>query len=68
MNEYGEPKAERTQLVKVDGAFSLRPQSWLVAKKGEDVDRMRVKNRVAGWEDFSSLVKFSKAFTEEEED
>ncbi|SMQ52082.1 unnamed protein product [Zymoseptoria tritici ST99CH_3D7] len=73
LNEFGEPKPERTQLVIENGKFSLRPQSWLVAKgKGKDgdvdVERVKVKNRVSGWEDFSSLVKFSKTFTEDDED
>ncbi|KJX97379.1 DNA repair protein rad8 [Zymoseptoria brevis] len=73
LNEFGEPRPERTQLVLENGKFSLRPQSWLIAKgKGKDgdvdVERVKVKNRVSGWEDFSSLVKFSKTFMEDDED
>lgn len=69
--EGGETKKrERTQLVRDDGVFSLRPQSWLVRCGPEDEEedgkaaRTMGKNRMPGWEDFSSLVKFSKAFTE----
>ncbi|KAI7193676.1 hypothetical protein KC324_g5108, partial [Hortaea werneckii] len=67
-----EPKKERTQLVKdKDGKFSLRPQSWLVKcgadQQADEVDKVKGKNRVLGWEDFSSLIKFSKAYTEDDD-
>ncbi|KAI7336939.1 hypothetical protein KC315_g2570 [Hortaea werneckii] len=67
-----EPKKERTQLVKgKDGKFSLRPQSWLVKcgadQQAHEVDKVKGKNRVLGWEDFSSLIKFSKAYTEDDD-
>ncbi|CAK4032193.1 DNA repair rad8 [Lecanosticta acicola] len=76
--EAHDGRPERTQLVKENGKFSLRPQSWLVQsselemqscsandnENGEAVDKVRGKNRVLGWEDFSSLIKFSRAFTE----
>jgi hypothetical protein len=82
----GESKPERTQLVRENGAFSLRPQSWLV-RCGADRDEaelgkirsaagsdriasermVRMKKRVLGWEDFSSLIKFSRAYTEDDE-
>jgi SNF2 family DNA or RNA helicase len=81
-----EPTPERTQLVRQNGKFSLRPQSWLV-RCGADSDeeelaqmqschdsdkvaaeqRVKMKGRVLGWEDFSSLIKFSRAYTEEDE-
>ena len=81
-----EPTAERTQLVRENGKFSLRPQSWLV-RCGADSDveefakmqssqgsdkvaaeqRVKMKGRVLGWEDFSSLIKFSRAYTEDDE-
>ena len=74
----GAPKItrpERTQLVRENGKFSLRPQSWLVEssdqKDGNDgvetAEKVRGKSRVLGWEDFSSLVKFSKTFTENDD-
>ncbi|GAB1740320.1 hypothetical protein NU219Hw_g5429t1 [Hortaea werneckii] len=67
-----EPKKERTQLVKdKDGNFSLRPQSWLIKcgadQQADEVDKVKGKNRVLGWEDFSSLIKFSKAYTEDDD-
>ena len=80
----GEAPVERKQLVRENGVFSLRPQSWLV-RCGADTDekemeKMRVnggkrgnevwtkiKGRILGWEDFSSLIKFSRTFTEEDE-
>ncbi|KAI6843258.1 hypothetical protein KC332_g9872 [Hortaea werneckii] len=67
-----EPKKERTQLVKdKDGKFSLRPQSWLTKcgadQQTDEVDKVKGKNRVLGWEDFSSLIKFSKAYTEDDD-
>lgn len=70
-DEVHDEKAERTQLVKEGGHFSLRPHSWLVrgdeeAETGE-ADKVKRRNRVMGWEDFSSLVKFSGAYTEDDE-
>lgn len=60
------PKADRVQLVKEDGKFSLRPRSWLyrcgVENDREAMARVQGKGRVAGWEDFSSQVKFSRVF------
>ena len=57
---------ERTQLVKEGNQFSLRPQSWLVGD-GAELDestgqRVKGAHRVSGWEDFSALVTFSKAY------
>jgi SNF2 family DNA or RNA helicase len=62
-------KRERTQLVKEDGWYSLRPQSWLVQGSISDMEAERVKgkNRVTGWENFSSLIKFSRAYTEDDD-
>lgn len=60
---------ERTQLVREDGHFSLRPRSWLLGSEadgdGDGAERVQGKSRVLGWEDFSSLVKFSKTYTED---
>ncbi|KAF2722314.1 hypothetical protein K431DRAFT_284007 [Polychaeton citri CBS 116435] len=60
---------ERTQLLRDDeGVFSLRPRSWLAERIDDDgvAPNATTKNRVGGWEDFSSLVKFSRAFTEDD--
>jgi SNF2 family DNA or RNA helicase len=63
----------RTQLVCEDGRFSLRPKSWLICAGAktqaneEDTLRRKGRNRVPGWEDFSSLVKFSSRFTEDDD-
>lgn len=68
------PKPERVQLVREDGRYSLRPRSWLIRCGADNDDdkrdsaKMMGKNRVLGWEDFSSLVKFSGTFTENDED
>lgn len=65
----GEVKVERVQLVREQGRFSLRPQSWLV-KCGADEEageRVKGRSRVLGCEDFSSLVKFSRAYGEDDE-
>ncbi|KAF2772471.1 hypothetical protein EJ03DRAFT_324490 [Teratosphaeria nubilosa] len=64
-----EAKPERTQLVKEDGRFSLRPQFWLVTsgQNSDDAAKVKGKSRVSGWEDFSSLVKFSRAYTEDDD-
>lgn len=68
----GEVEAERTQLVVEEGRFSLRPQSWLIRSGSEEgqeqgAGRVKGRHRVEGWEDFSSLVKFSRAFTEDDD-
>lgn len=75
--EVGE--RERTQLVRDPrGKFSLRPQSWLICSGAsqEEPDRLvaggvgnavgKGRRRVMGWEDFSSLVKFSRVYTEDD--
>jgi site-specific DNA-cytosine methylase len=64
------PQKERLQLVKENGSYSLRPKSWLY-KCGVDTDEDEMAKtqswgRVAGWEDFSSQVKFSRAFAGDE--
>lgn len=68
---HDEPKTERTQLVRENGLFSLRPQSWLVRcgadQDAEEVEKVKGRSRVLGWEDFSSLVKFSRAYTEDDD-
>ncbi|KAF2218509.1 P-loop containing nucleoside triphosphate hydrolase protein [Elsinoe ampelina] len=60
--------AERTQLIRdTKGVFRLMPKSWLV---GQNVDLgmtgIEGRVRVTGYEDFSSLVKFSKAYSEDD--
>ncbi|KAF2173847.1 hypothetical protein M409DRAFT_62084 [Zasmidium cellare ATCC 36951] len=71
LDQHGLEKKEKTQLVCEDGMFSLRPQSWLVRCGADDdideVNKVKGKNRVLGWEDYSSLVKFSKTFTEDDD-
>lgn len=71
-----QPQVERTQLVQEKGKFSLRPQSWLMryGADGEGDDegeetwkRVKGRRRVGGWEDFSSLVKFSRGLVEDDE-
>nr|POE93396.1 putative atp-dependent helicase c17a2.12 [Quercus suber] len=69
-----QPKMERTQLIRTENeSYSLRPRSWLVRGRGREggsvgegelVERTQGRARVSGYEDFSSLIKFSKAFTE----
>ncbi|KAM3413686.1 hypothetical protein BST61_g10379 [Cercospora zeina] len=65
------PRPERTQLVRENGHFSLRPQSWLVKSgtdlNGKEREMVQGKSRVLGWEDFSSLVKFSSKYTDDDE-
>ncbi len=71
-----EPTRERTQLVRgKDGKFCLQPQSWLVGageqpNGGDDGEaetaKWKGKHRVRGYEDFSSLVKFSRVYTEDD--
>ncbi|KAK3724527.1 hypothetical protein LTR37_001151 [Vermiconidia calcicola] len=72
MDMLNEPAPERTQLVREDGRFSLRPQSWLMcygdgssADDAEAMAKLKGKSRVLGWEDFSSLVKFSKDYLDD---
>jgi len=72
-----EGKEERTQLIKdKKGVLRLMPKSWLVkgdidSVQGSDNaeqeafgDGVEGRARVQGYEDFSSLVKFSKAYSE----
>src|ERR1700761_8207354 len=68
---HDEAEGERTQLVREHGRFSLRPHSWLL-RRGADEDtdamtRVKEKHVVAGWERFGSLVKFSRRFTQDDE-
>ncbi|KAK0850749.1 hypothetical protein LTR03_004490 [Friedmanniomyces endolithicus] len=64
----GKPRRERCQLVKVDGVYSMQPHSWLCEGKGADGQmRVKGKSRVSGWEDFSSQLKFSRAYTEDDD-
>ncbi|KAK4574111.1 hypothetical protein LTR86_001872 [Recurvomyces mirabilis] len=62
---------ERTQLVIENGRYSLRPQSWLVRcgadNDADQVSRVKGRGRVMGWEDVSSLVKFSRAYAEDDD-
>jgi site-specific DNA-cytosine methylase len=60
-------KLQRVQLVREDGKFSLRPKSWLYEDDSDEqkMERMEGRDR-AGWEDFSSQVKFSRAFAGDE--
>jgi hypothetical protein len=64
---------ERTQLVEENGRFSIRPHSWLIDPNADptnterDGQRVMGKNRVLGWEDFTSIVKFSSGFAENDE-
>jgi hypothetical protein len=70
LEQHDPPMKEHLQLVKENGSFSLRPKSWLY-KCGVDTDEEEMAktqswSRVAGWEDFSSQVKFSRAFAGDE--
>jgi RNA-binding protein YhbY len=71
MNEvHDQAKLQRVQLVNEDGKFSLRPKSWLyeddIGDESDEQKMERVEGRDrAGWEDFSSQVKFSRAFDRE---
>ena len=70
LEQHDPPAKERLQLVKENGSYSLRPKSWLY-KCGVDTDEDEMAKtqswgRVAGWEDFSSQVKFSRAFAGDE--
>ena len=72
LEQHDPPEKERLQLVKDKGGYSLRPKSWLYmcgADADEEEDEMaKTQNwgRVVGWEDFSSQVKFSRAFAGDE--
>ncbi|KAM0717999.1 hypothetical protein Q7P37_006331 [Cladosporium fusiforme] len=59
-------KPERLQLVRENEVFSLRPKPWLYkcGVHDDEVEMAKAKgaSQVAGWEDFSSQVKFSRAF------
>jgi site-specific DNA-cytosine methylase/SNF2 family DNA or RNA helicase len=58
---------ERTQLIRdSEGHFSLQPRSWLIngSCNGQGTTASNSKGRVPGYEDFSSLVKFSGAYAE----
>jgi site-specific DNA-cytosine methylase len=68
--DQSESKGDRVQLVKEKGSYSLRPKFWLYgcgvdADEGE-MAKLQSWNRVVGWEDFSSQVKFSRAFAGDE--
>ncbi|KAK5711670.1 hypothetical protein LTR17_018305 [Elasticomyces elasticus] len=68
LESNGKPKEERCQLVKVDGKYSLQPHSWLCC--GEDSNgeaRVKGRSRVSGWTDYSAQVKFTRAYTEDDE-
>jgi site-specific DNA-cytosine methylase len=68
---HDQAKLERVQLVSENGEFSLRPKSWLyqddigVQSDEQKMERVEGRDR-AGWEDFSSQVKFSRAFAGDE--
>jgi hypothetical protein len=68
--DQSESKGDRVQLVKEKGSYSLRPKFWLyrcgVDADGGEMAKVQSWNRVAGWEDFSSQVKFSRAFAGDE--
>jgi hypothetical protein len=60
-------QAERAQLIRdVEGHFTLQPRSWLVinSSDGQGAAAPNSKGRVPGYEDFSSLVKFSGVYAE----
>jgi hypothetical protein len=68
---HDQVEPQRVQLVRENGEFSLRPKSWLykddvgVQSDEQKMKRMEGRDR-AGWEDFSSQVKFSRAFAGDE--
>ncbi|KAF4552513.1 SNF2 family N-terminal domain-containing protein 7 [Elsinoe fawcettii] len=64
----GDMELERTQLIKDGkGFFRLMPKSWSVGDNEETgVTGIQGRARVTGYEDYSSLVKFSKAYSEED--
>lgn len=59
---------ERTQLIRdSDGKIKLVPKSLLLRRaEAEGTIGIEGRNRVKGFEDFSSLVKFSKAYSDDE--
>lgn len=75
LEQHDPPQPDRVQLVRQDGNFSLQPKHWLykcganemdIGVDGDEVTNVQGmvgRDRVAGWEDFSSQVKFSRAFT-----
>lgn len=58
-------KPEKTQLIRdaTDNTIKLVPKTMLLEAGGNGV--VEGKNRVRGYEDFSSLVKFSRAFSDD---
>lgn len=70
LDQHDTPRGDRMQLVKESGRFSLRPRPWLyrcgVDNDAQEMAKVTGRNRVAGWEDFSSQVKFSRAFAGDE--
>ncbi|GAB7324538.1 hypothetical protein MBLNU13_g08443t2 [Cladosporium sp. NU13] len=70
LEQHDPPTKERLQLVKENGSYSLRPKSWLykcgVDTDEEEMTKQQSWGRVAGREDFSSQVKFSRAFAGDE--
>lgn len=66
--------SERTQIVEYPktGQISLTPRSWLIDYDADPTaidneQRVQGKHRIPGWKDFSSIVKFSKNFTEDDD-
>ncbi|KAG8623705.1 hypothetical protein KVT40_008681 [Elsinoe batatas] len=59
---------ERTQLIKdTKGVCRLMPKSWLIGQNADlGMTGIEGRVRVSGYEDFSSLVKFSKAYSEDD--
>jgi hypothetical protein len=70
LKQHDAPTKDRLQLVKENGSYSLRPKSWLhrcgVDTDEDEMAKMQSWGRVAGWEDFSSQVKFSRVFAGDE--
>ena len=69
---HDQAKLQRVQLVREDDKFSLRHKSWLyedddagVQSDEQKMERVEGRDR-AGWEDFSSQIKFSRAFAGDE--
>ena len=61
------PERERTQLIRdKTGVFKLMPKSWLLGGDGGLGLGVQGRVRVQGYEDWSSLVKFSKAYSEDD--
>jgi SNF2 family DNA or RNA helicase len=67
-DQRSQPQAERTQLIRdAEGHFTLQPRSWLIndsCNGKETAAAPNSKGRVSGYEDFSSLIKFSGAYAE----